>query len=386
MANVSVSGIEGTVNEVKGVNDTLKAAATQTSASGDRISKLATEFASYNGKIVAEKSPRQTSYSDSNYRYHYREYDTWVITTGGLSAKANYLANKAEEINSIVDKISKEVADTQTIATAIQGYIDTIQGILENDSIAASISSTAISSAFLALGRDGVAKANLATNGSDINSRNFLDYDSIKDDEKLNGGLLSFEKQDDGSYLIKKDGESTGYYTTGLAAGLYMKTLTTAVGKEYSNKSSNLKKEVKSGLDDIKDDESSNKKVTLPKDNSTSKKAETNDEHSYRETDAIQIDYPNTTKNLTTEYKARMQDDLFSQALIGKQDYVVPEGKNLYVKDKLIAKSGDVLKYNNSSNNYSILSSKGTKQNLTNYSSNFLSNGVFKSTLLKNKK
>ena len=81
-----------------------------------------------------------------------------------------------------------------------------------------------------------------------------------------------------------------------------------------------------------------------------------------------------------------MQDDLFSQALIGKQDYVVPEGKNLYVKDKLIAKSGDILKYNNSSNNYSILSSKGTKQNLTNYSSNFLSNGVFKSTLLKNKK
>ena len=183
MANVSVSGIEGTASEIQGVNDTLKAAATQTSTSGDRISKWATEFASYNGEIVAEKSPRQTSYSDSNYRYHYREYDTWVTTTGGLSAKASYLADKAEEINSIVDKISKEVADTQTIATAIQGYIDTIQGILENDSIASSISSTAISSAFLALGRDGVAKANLATNGSDINSRNFLDYDGIKDDD-----------------------------------------------------------------------------------------------------------------------------------------------------------------------------------------------------------
>ena len=254
MANVSVSGIEGTVNEVKGVNDTLKAAATQTSASGDRISKLATEFASYNGKIVAEKSPRQTSYSDSNYRYHYREYDTWVITTGGLSAKANYLANKAEEINSIVDKISKEVADTQTIATAIQGYIDTIQGILENDSIAASISSTAISSAFLALGRDGVAKANLATNGSDINSRNFLDYDSIKDDEKLNGGLLSFEKQDDGSYLIKKDGESTGYYTTGLAAGLYMKTLTTTVGKEYKASLSSATSKLSDSVENLNSD------------------------------------------------------------------------------------------------------------------------------------
>ena len=254
MANVSVSGIEGTASEIQSVNDTLKAAATQTSTSGDRISKLATEFASYNGEIVAEKSPRQTSYSDSNYRYHYREYDTWVITTGGLSAKANYLANKAEEINSIVDKISKEVADTQTIATAIQGYIDTIQGILENDSIAASISSTAISSAFLALGRDGVAKANLATNGSDINSRNFLDYDSIKDDEKLNGGLLSFEKQDDGSYLIKKDGESTGYYTTGLAAGLYMKTLTTTVGKEYKASLSSATSKLSDSVENLNSD------------------------------------------------------------------------------------------------------------------------------------
>ena len=98
--------------------------------------------------------------------------------------------------------------------------------------------------------------------------------------------------------------------------------------------------------------------------------------------DAIQIDYPNNTNNLTTEYKARWQDDLFSQSLMGKQDYVVPEGKNLYVKNQLIAKSGDTLKYNSSSSTYSVLSSEGTKRNLANYSSKFLSNGAFSDVLV----
>lgn len=233
MSNISVSGIEGTASEIQGVNDILKNTATKTSTSSDRISKLATEFASYNNQVVAENTPHTIGLKSVNSIDYYEEYDTWVTTTGGLESRASSLASKAEEINSVVDRITTKVADIQTIATAIQGYIDTVQGILENNSIAASISATALSSAFLALGRDGVAKANLATSGSDINSRNFLDYDSIKDDEKLNGGLLSFEKQDDGSYLIKKDGESTGYYTTGLAAGLYMKTLTTTVGNEY---------------------------------------------------------------------------------------------------------------------------------------------------------
>ena len=244
MASVSVSGIQGTANEIQGVNDTLKSASSQTASSCDTISKLATEFASYNGQTVADSITTTTS-SDSSYRYHYKEYDTWVTTTGGLSAKASYLANKAEQINGIVGKINKEVADTQTIAVAIQGYIDSIQDILSNSDTMSkygiNISSGVAASAFLALGRDGVAKANLATSGADINSRNFLDYDNIKDDEKLSGGLLSFEKQEDGSYLIKKDGESTGYYTTGLAAGLYMKTLVTGVRNEAISSTTNDK-------------------------------------------------------------------------------------------------------------------------------------------------
>lgn len=416
MASVSVSGIQGTANEIQGVNDTLKSASTQTATSCNTISKLAAEFASYNGQTVAD-SITTTISSDSSYKYHYKEYETWVTTTGGLSAKASYLANKAEQINSVVGKISKEVADTQTIAVAIQGYIDSIQDILSNSDTMSkygiNISSGVVASAFLALGRDGVSKANLATSGVDINSRNFLDYDSIKDDEKLNGGLLSFEKQDDGSYLIKKDGESTGYYTTGLAAGLYMKTLVSGVSKEATTKyqakvknsvdtknniegnqeKSSLKGEealnnVKKGFSSIVDETKENFKNFT--EGTANAREKINDSiNSFKDSlssnssnDAIQIDYPNNTNNLTTEYKARWQDDLFSQSLMGKQDYVVPEGKNLYVKNQLIAKSGDTLKYNSSSSTYSVLSSEGTKRNLANYSSEFLSNGDFSDVLV----
>ncbi len=265
MSNISVSGIEGTASEIQGVNDILQSTATKTSTSSDRISKLATEFASYNNQVVAENTPHTIGLKSVNSIDYYEEYDTWVTTTGGLESRASSLASKAEEINSVVDKITTKVADIQTIATAIQGYIDTVQGILENNSIAASISSTALSSAFLALGRDGVAKANLATSGKDINSRNFLDYDSIKDDEKLNGGLLSFEKQDDGSYLIKKDGESTGYYTTGLAAALYMKTLTTTVENEYKTFSSATSK-FSDNADSIKNNTTGSSKENLNSD------------------------------------------------------------------------------------------------------------------------
>ena len=236
MAIVSVSGIEGTASEIQGVNDILKNTATNASTSAASISKLATEFASYNNQISADNPPHYEQYTEGDSICTYNIYDTWVTTTGGLESGAASLASKAEEINSVVDRISSKVADVQTIAVAIQGYIDSIQDILSNSDTMSkcgiNLSSGVIASAFLALGRNGVTKANIATSGTDINSRNFLDYDNIKDDEKLSGGLLSFEKQEDGSYLIKKDGESTGYYTTGLAAGLYMKTLVTGVRNE----------------------------------------------------------------------------------------------------------------------------------------------------------
>ena len=132
MASVSVSGIEGTASEIQGVNDILKNTATNTSTAGDRISKLATEFASYNNQISADNPPHYEQYAEGDSICTYNIYDTWVTTTGGLESSAASLASKADEINSVVDRISSKVADVQTIAVAIQGYIDSIQDILSN--------------------------------------------------------------------------------------------------------------------------------------------------------------------------------------------------------------------------------------------------------------
>ena len=157
MASVSVSGIEGTAGEIQGVNSILQLTSTNASTTSDTISKLATEFASYNNQVVAENTPHTVGYKSINSVDYYEEYDTWVTTTGGLESRAASLASKAEEINSVVDRINSKVADVQTIAVAIQGYIDEVQGILGNWKF----SSSATASALLALGRDGVAKANL---------------------------------------------------------------------------------------------------------------------------------------------------------------------------------------------------------------------------------
>ena len=413
MSNISVSGIEGTASEIQGVNDILQSTATKTSTSSDRISKLATEFASYNNQVVAENTPHTIGLKSVNSIDYYEEYDTWVTTTGGLESRASSLASKAEEINSVVDKITTKVADIQTIATAIQGYIDTVQGILENNSIAASISSTALSSAFLALGRDGVAKANLATNGKDINSRNFLDYDSIKDDEKLNGGLLSFEKQDDGSYLIKKDGESTGYYTTGLAAGLYMKTLTTTVENEYKTFSSATSK-FSDNADSIKDNITGSSKENLNSDKIDLKEEEIRihkaNESANKNTGSINGDTTGSSKeNLNSDKMNLKEEEIrihkanesankdsgnysdskietigdvknindISYIVDHKQDIVVPKGKHLYINDKKTIGTDYVFRYNTETNKYHIVRTDG-KFSYTSYTLNEISKAVIK--------
>ena len=58
-----------------------------------------------------------------------------------------------------------------------------------------------------------------------INTLKKLTDEQIKTDPNLQGGVLTFEKQDDGTYKVLKNGGGTGYYTTGLAAAFYMKTL-----------------------------------------------------------------------------------------------------------------------------------------------------------------
>ena len=387
MAKVSTDGMRGTAGEIKSLIDVLKNKATSTAMGAERMSQAASVLTGYNGQTV-QGTVVNTNQFDGKHVSHYKEYQTWIINTNGVEELASSVAKKAEALEAIASKISGEADVINSISEQIEGYITTIQSTIGDN-----ISATAITTAFKALGQNGVTKANLAVSGDLINNRDFLDFNQIKTDPNLQGGVLTFEKQDDGTYKVLKNGGGTGYYTTGLAAAFYMKTLVTTAKNETILSTTNdklpLKGEealnnIKKGVSNIVDETKQNYKnftegTTKARDKINSFKDNLSGNSSK---DAIQIDYPNNTKNLATEYKARWQDDLFSQSLMGKQDYVIPEGKSLYLKDSLIAQSGDVLKYDSASNNYFIFNSEGQRQNLSNYTPEVLSNGTFKNTLL----
>lgn len=387
MAKVSTDGMRGTAGEIKSLIDVLKNRATSTAMGAERMSQAASILTGYNGQIV-QGTVVNTNQFDGKHVSHYKEYQTWIINTNGVEELASSVAKKAEALEAIASKISGEADVINSISEQIEGYITTIQSTIGDN-----ISATAITTAFKALGQNGVTKANLAVSGDLINNRDFLDFNQIKTDPNLKGGVLTFEKQDDGTYKVLKNGGGTGYYTTGLAAAFYMKTLVTTAKNETILSTTNdklpLKGEealnnIKKGVSNIVDETKQNYKnftegTTKAKDKINSFKDNLSGNSPK---DEIQIDYPNNTKNLATEYKARWQDDLFSQSLMGKQDYVIPEGKSLYLKDSLIAQSGDVLKYDSASNNYFIFNSEGQRQNLSNYTPEVLSNGTFKNTLL----
>ena len=387
MAKVSTDGMRGTAGEIKSLIDVLKNRATSTAMGAERMSQAASILTGYNGQIV-QGTVVNTNQFDGKHVSHYKEYQTWIINTNGVEELASSVAKKAEALGTIASKISGEADVINSISEQIEGYIATIQSTIGDN-----VSATAAATAFKALGQNGVTKANLAVSGDLINDRDFLDFNQIKTDPNLKGGALTFEKQDDGTYKVLKNGGGTGYYTTGLAAAFYMKTLVTTAknetilsttndklplkGEEALN---NIKKDVSNIVDETKQNyKNFTEGTTKAKDKINSFKDNLSGNSSK---DEIQIDYPNNTKNLATEYKARWQDDLFSQSLMGKQDYVIPEGKSLYLKDSLIAQSGDVLKYDSASNNYFIFNSEGQRQNLSNYTPEVLSNGTFKNTLL----
>ena len=387
MAKVSTDGMRGTAGEIKSLIDVLKNRATSTAMGAERMSQAASILTGYNGQIV-QGTVVNTNQFDGKHVSHYKEYQTWIINTNGVEELASSVAKKAEALGTIASKISGEADVINSISEQIEGYIATIQSTIGDN-----VSATAAATAFKALGQNGVTKANLAVSGDLINDRDFLDFNQIKTDPNLKGGVLTFEKQDDGTYKVLKNGGGTGYYTTGLAAAFYMKTLVTTAknetilsttndklplkGEEALN---NIKKDVSNIVDETKQNyKNFTEGTTKAKDKINSFKDNLSGNSSK---DEIQIDYPNNTKNLATEYKARWQDDLFSQSLMGKQDYVIPEGKSLYLKDSLIAQSGDVLKYDSASNNYFIFNSEGQRQNLSNYTPEVLSNGTFKNTLL----
>ena len=226
MAKVSTDGMRGTAGEVKSLIDVLKNKATSTAMGAERMSQAASVLTGYNGQIV-QGTVVNTNQYDGKHISHYKEYQTWIINTNGVEELASSVAKKAEALGTIASKISGEADVINSISEQIDGYIATIQSTIGDN-----VSATAAATAFKALGQNGVTKANLAASGDLVNNRDFIDFNQIKKDSNLQGGALTFEKQDDGTYKVLKNGGETGYYTTGLAAAFYMKTLSNTLKSE----------------------------------------------------------------------------------------------------------------------------------------------------------
>ena len=240
-------------------------------------------------------------------------------------------------INSIVNKITAQALVIDEIADQLENYIDTVQNTLGDN-----IFSLAAETAFQALGRYGVTKANLAVSGDLVNSRTFLDYDQIKKDPNLQGKNLTFEKQEDGTYKVLKNGGRTGYYTTGLAAAFYMKTLTNAINKEIEQLSTSTPV--------IKEKQNNLKQSKPSKENA--KKAQSN----YIEDE--------TTKNSNNYTISSSAEDVININDIAymvdhKKDVVIPKGKHLYLNGEKKIGTDATFRYNTDTNKYHLIMSDG---------------------------
>ena len=373
MATVRTSGILGLAREVRSVISILKTTAAKTSSNCSNIVKCAATLDSYNDQIVAGTVINTKEY-DGEYVSTFKEYKKWLTSSNDIGLVADKLASLSEEICDTVEKIFAEATNMDEIAEALEQYISSVESTLGDN-----ISETALTAAFGAIGIKGVTKANVATSGEDIKKRNFIDFDKFMKDSNLSSSKLTFEKQEDGSSLIKKDGQSTGYYTTGLAAAFYMKTLKRAIETENAT----------SDTVSTKEQEEEQKKENL--DNASAgeevEELELEDDttaNNYKNGDNDFIQYfddeSNSNDNLTLLSKASTGSDEYSIALFNKGKYTIPEGKSLYIDNKKVATSGDVLNYDDSTNRYSVLTSEGTKKNLSSYTIDKLVTGKIEDT------
>lgn len=373
MATVRTSGILGLAREVRSVISILKTTAAKTSSNCSNIVKCAATLDSYNDQIVAGTVINTKEY-DGEYVSTFKEYKKWLTSSNDIGLVADKLASLSEEVCDTVEKIFAEATNMDEIAETLEQYIASVESTLGDN-----ISETALTAAFGAIGMKGITKANVATSGEDVKKRNFIDFDKFMKDSNLSSSKLTFEKQEDGSYLIKKDGQSTGYYTTGLAAAFYMKTLKRTIETENAT----------SDTVSTKEQEEEQKKENL--DNASAgeevEELELEDDttaNNYKNGDNDFIQYfddeSNNNDNLTLLSKASTGSDEYSIALFNKGKYTIPEGKSLYIDNKKVATSGDVLNYDDSTNRYSILTSEGTKKNLSSYTIDKLVTGKIEDT------
>lgn len=223
MAIVSTNGIKGCAAEISNVINITTSIADKVQAACSDISNANSMLKSYNGAVVkGTREDKTTKNSDGlNIKQTYANF--WKITGLGGDGNVSVLKDLSNEANRIISTVKSQVSDIEGIASAIDSYINSINTQLSEVGPAL-LTSDMLSAAYLAIGKDGVAKANLATSGEDINNRNFINYSDIKDNGLANT-KLSFVLQDDGSYRVHSNGKETEFYTTGLAAAFYQKTL-----------------------------------------------------------------------------------------------------------------------------------------------------------------
>ena len=357
MAQVSTEGIKETTGEIRSAVHILRSVARETSSKCAAIKGYASELNSYNGARVKESIhtigltepiiPTTKSTITT-----YKCYNTFDINTGNIVDVANSLAQRADEVYETVANILAKLSNINEIAEAIEGYIEKVQSVLGDN-----ISAKALGAASLAIGQDGIAKANLAKSIEDLKNRN---YDTFKNDANFSSGKLSFELQEDGSYLVKSNGESTGYYTSGLTAALYLDTVRTVMkdnGEEVAdlpyNKSNtmnenikNVAKDVIDGVKNIKDKAETAATIVNEKLAETGINSQTSDD-----SENIQVVFSNFDESSEPYVQEKftsenINDQKFIANISNHNNYSIPEGKNLCDEsDSIIAISGDTLSY-----------------------------------------
>ncbi len=329
MATVRTSGILGLSREVRSVVSILRTTAAKTSSNCSNIVKCAATLDGYNNQIVAGSVVNTREY-DGEYISTYKEYKKWIITTNDIASTANTLASLSEEVCDTVEKIFAEATNMDEIAVALEQYISSVEATLGDN-----ISETALATAFGAIGMKGITKANVATSGEDVKKRNFIDFDKFMKDSNLSSSKLTFEKQEDGSYLIKKDGQSTGYYTTGLAAAFYMKTLKRTIETENATI------------------------ATVP----TREQMEQQKKESLDNTDdVLELEEVEPEDNITVPTREQMeqQKKTDTTSLIkNRQDIIVPNGEHLYINGKKTIGTSMTFRFNADTGKYHSITSDG---------------------------
>lgn len=222
MASVNTNSLRSVAGDINDVIGRLKAAASYTESACNSLKNYCTNLTSYNEQKVAEdqKTATVVDPNDESKFVIHSYYNTWVTNDGGIAEAASSLQTRTSELLTIVDGLSAKAGAIDSIADTIDSYINSVEATIGNGTTSSPFipDSSLCSLASLALGREGVKMSNVYLNGERI------DYETFKN-TGLSSTQLTYKLQEDGSYRIYSNGKETDYYTNGLSAAFYQKTL-----------------------------------------------------------------------------------------------------------------------------------------------------------------